>query len=97
MKINLNLPDSLWVLTLDVQIPLDSLKLFKNLSLTDLKIRLTESKKNIHNFVNHFMNKDNACKIFAEGRSKNTLKFLDISYSTVKLKDLKPIFEIPFL
>ena len=37
------------------------------------------------------MVKDNPTRLFAEGRSRNTLKSLDISYSTVRLKELKPL------
>ncbi len=53
-----------------------------------------ESKKTISTFfntINALYAKDNPVKLFCEGPAKKTLKMLDISHSTVKLKDIRPI------
>ena len=69
--------------------------MLNRLSLVELKIKLVESKKSISNFlstINSFYTKDNPVKTFCEGNSRKTLKSLDISHSTIKLKDIKHIF-----
>lgn len=71
--------------------------MLSKLALVELKIKLVESKKSISNFlstINSFYSKDNPLKAFCEGSSKKTLKSLDISHSTIKLKDIKPILAL---
>jgi hypothetical protein len=73
------------------------LKALKQLPLVSLRIKLVEHKKIIGSFLNTFNNlysKDNPVKILAEGACRKTLKSLDISYSTIKIKEIRPIIAI---
>lgn len=44
--------------------------------------------------INSLYSKDNPVRIFSEGACRKTLKSIDISNSSVKLKDLKPIIAL---
>jgi hypothetical protein len=73
------------------------LKALKQLPLVSLRIKLVEHKKSIGSFFNTFSNlysKDNPVKILAEGACRKTLKSLDISHSTIKIKEIRPIIAI---
>lgn len=97
MNVNLNLPSSLWVLRLSVEVSLEGLKALKHLSLIELKICLMDDRNSVKTILTNLKMKDSSVKVFAEGRSKNTLKSLDISGSNVKLKELRPMFAIETL
>ena len=85
------------VLMLSVDVHIDSLRLLKNLSLTQLKVRLVDTKKQIKSILTHLKVKENVPRIFAEGRCRQSLRLLDISGSNAKLKELKFIFCIETL
>jgi hypothetical protein len=75
-------------------VPVESLKLLKPLPLVSLRIRLVESRKTITSFFNSFnslVSKDNPVRAFSEGACRKSLNLLDVSRSTIRLKDLKPI------
>jgi Leucine-rich repeat (LRR) protein len=65
ISVNLNLPESLWVLVLNDEVPIDNLKAIRHLSLTQLKICLVEGRKNIKSIFNSLTLKDNPAKVFA--------------------------------
>ena len=83
VNIKLNLPQTLWVLLLTVDVPLDSLKFLRHLSLTQLKIRIVDTKKQIKSLLNQFKTKENPGRIFAEGRSRNTLRTVSYTHLTL--------------
>ena len=77
----------------------DDLRHFRNLKLTELKVKLVEgggSSKSLipfsFSFSNPLSNKNGAVRQFAEGSSANTLRNLDIAGSTVRFKTVKQLF-----
>jgi hypothetical protein len=71
--------------------------MIRTLGLVELKVRLTENKKNIGSFFSVIYSRDNPAKQFQEGNSRKTLRRLDLSGSSVPLKELKPIFQMDSL
>jgi hypothetical protein len=93
----LKIPEGIKYLYLNQDVFLEQLKFLIKLPLIELKIKLIESKKNISSFfgaINSFYSKDNPLKLFCEGSCRKTLKYLDISHSTIKLKDIKPLLHL---
>ena len=102
MGINISLPSlsqTLKIIRINQEVPLEELRNFRNLSLVELKIKLVEGKssKSIMEsfslpFSNPLSHKSGGVKSFAEGASLHTLKVLDIAGSSVKFKLIKPLF-----
>lgn len=84
-------------LSIDQEVMVEHLKYLRNLSLTHLKVRLVENKKNISTFFSALTMKDNPARLFYEGNSRKTLKHLDISHCGVKLREIKSLFMIETL
>ncbi len=100
VPIQIKFPDTLTHLAITQEVPLEQLRSLKNLPLISLQIILVETKKSIGSFLNTFNNfysKDNPAKAFSEGSCRKTLKTLDISHSSVRLKDIRPILAIETL
>jgi hypothetical protein len=100
VPIQIKFPDTLTHLAITQEVPLEQLKSIRNLPLISLRIILVETKKSIGSFLstlNNLYSKDNPAKAFSEGACRKTLKSLDISHSSIRLKDIRPILAIETL
>lgn len=94
-----DLPQTLSVLSLSVEFPIENLKLLSRMPLTELKLRLVEHpKQQIISFVSGLYSKTMGyTREFCDGLPGRNLKSVDFSDSQVRYKLIRQILQLKSL